>query len=177
MKELKPGDRVAWKRLPDFDYSVSSAGEIRSERTGKVLKGGISGGYRTASLIRRNSAGAREQIQVRHHHAVMAEFVSVRPPGMVINHKNGIKTDNRLENLEYCTAADNRAHAVAMRLYKSGSRCPWSKLSQEEVALIFRVRDVGMPQTRIARAFGVSKKAIQRILSGKSWKYVERAKP
>ena len=43
-------------------------------------------------------------------------FIGVRPEGMQINHKNGIKTDNRVENLEYISPSDNLKHAVKMGL-------------------------------------------------------------
>ena len=44
----------------------------------------------------------------------MLTFIGTRPEGMVVNHKNGVKTDNRLENLEYITSRENTIHAFKM---------------------------------------------------------------
>lgn len=164
---FKVGDRRA-KRIGESPYFITIDGEIVNSRTGKILKGwGSSAGYRSAIIT---WEGTREM--VRHHHLVMRWFVGPRPPGMVINHKNGIKTDNRLPNLEYCTPKQNRDHAVVNRLYHSGERCSWSKLNGESIHLIRRAYKIGMSNRQLALAFGVSKKAIQQILKGKSWKYV-----
>lgn len=168
---LKVGDRE-WRKIEGFDYSVSNDGEVRRDSTGLILKGGVNpGGYRTVSLIQWE-AGKRIQVQGRHHQLVMRYFVGPRPHGMVINHKNGIKTDNRLINLEYCTPRDNREHAKAMQLYHMGSRCSWSKLSEDTVILMRKAHEIGMSTKQLARAFEVSKKAVQLALKGRNWKHV-----
>lgn len=173
-KPLAVGDRE-WRPIEGWSYEVSSDGEVRNS-SGKVLKGGwrSRGEYRAVSLVRWVD-GKREQVNIAIHHLVMRWFIGPRPPGHVINHKNGIKTDNRLENLEYCTPRDNREHAKAMRLYQSGARCSWSKLNEEDVLLIRRVREAGLSYLRIARAFGVSKKAITQIFAGKNWKHTNES--
>lgn len=54
---------------------------------------------------------------VRVHQMVMLTFVGPAK-GLVVNHKNGIKSDNRLENLEYMTAVENLHHAYKIGLFK-----------------------------------------------------------
>lgn len=50
-------------------------------------------------------------------HSVVAEvFLGPRLEGMQVNHINGVKRDNRLENLEYCTASENKKHSFAIGL-------------------------------------------------------------
>lgn len=156
------------KQISDRPYWVSKCGEIISTVKGypRLLRGGNSSGYRSLIITR---GGPRDLL--RHHHLVMRYWVGPRPSGMVINHKNGIKTDNRLENLEYCTPRQNRDHAKINRLYSSGSRCSWSKLKEEEVGLIREAHKIGMSLNHLARAFRVSKKAILQVTKGRTWMY------
>ncbi len=67
-----------------------------------------SAGYRTVQLWRNNVG---EKVYV---HALVAEaFVGKRTPGMVVNHKNMIRSDNRDSNLEWTTNSGNLQHAIA----------------------------------------------------------------
>lgn len=170
MTEFKVGDReFEIRRITNSPYFVTRCGEIISEKTGKVLRGGTSTGYRTAILC----WDGQRQI-VRHHALVLRWFVGPRPMGMVINHKDGNKQNNNLDNLEYCTPRDNREHAKSHRLYHSGSRCSWSKLNEEQAMLIRRAHDIGMSLMQLARAFEVSKKAINQVIQNKAWtRFVE----
>lgn len=169
MKEnkFKVGDRVfKAKQITDRPYWVTYCGEVISTvKEPRVLKGGISSGYRTLIITR---GGPREV--VRHHHLVMRWWVGPRPGGMVINHKNGNKLDNRLPNLEYCTPKQNREHAVAHRLYSSGSKCSWSKLNEEAVLKIRAAYKIGFSLNQLSRAFEVNKKAILQVVHNKTWK-------
>ena len=61
------------------------------------------------------------------HSLVMLAFVWERQKWMVINHKNWIKTDNRLENLEYCTQSENEKHSYRV-LWKKPSKTNLWKL-------------------------------------------------
>ena len=168
MNKFKVGDRVYnCKRIGLSPYYISNCGEVISTVTkNKVLKGNISSGYRMLILCYDNK---REV--ARHHHLVMRWWVGIRPIGMVINHLNGVKTDNRLINLEYCTPKQNRDHATVNRLYSSGSTHHNSKLNEELVQKIYKCKEIGLSLNQIARAFEVSKKAISSIFTGKSWKY------
>lgn len=88
-------------------YEVSRSAEIFNVRTGKQLQTGTSpNGYLYVGLYRN---GIRKPHLV---HRVFADVWLPNPDNLPqINHKNGIKTDNRLENLEWCTSSQNHKHA------------------------------------------------------------------
>ena len=86
-----------WKGVSEFkNYEVSNLGNVRNIKTGKPIALSENLGYKRIALC---SSGTRKNKTV--HSLVMDSFVGLRNE-RVINHINGIKIDNRLENLEYC---------------------------------------------------------------------------
>lgn len=97
---MKNQDEV-WKEIKGFEaYQVSNLGNVRSCR---ILAQGIqSKGYPNVSLC---TNGKRKTINV--HRLVAVTFIP-DPEGLnIVNHKNEDKTDNRVENLEWCTQQEN----------------------------------------------------------------------
>lgn len=158
-----------WKKLKHFNYSISNMGRIRNEATGKIFKGSNASGYPMFSLmIRKGSSKKRWTAKI--HSLVAEHFIGPRPHGYWVNHKNGIKHDNRVDNLEYCTPKENMQHAVRTRLMRSGEDCPYSKLKAEDVRMILKAKEIGFSANRMAKAFGVSRMTIDLIYKGKNWK-------
>lgn len=62
----------------------------------------------------------RPQGQVKVHRVIWESVHGPIPAGMTINHKNGIKHDNRIANLELMTAGDNIRHSIATGLRQHG---------------------------------------------------------
>ena len=101
-----------WKDIPDYEgyYQVSSLGRVKSLPRKKVLRERIlktaldGGGYQQVGLF----LNAKRKI-MKIHKLVAIAFLNHKPCGYkwVINHKNFIKTDNRLENLEIVTQREN----------------------------------------------------------------------
>lgn len=83
------------------------------------------------------------------------------------NHKNGIKTDNRVENLEYCSNLENIEHAKVSGFTPSGDRHYASKLSTYDVNFIKELLNKGIPNKLLALAFNVCRPLISSIKTGK----------
>lgn len=96
-----------WTRYKDLFY-VSSYGNIKNNN-GKILKNRDKNNF---GYIRVKVNGKRYFI-----HRLIAEcFIDNKNNYNIVNHKNGIKTDNRIENLEWCSASQNMIHAIKNNL-------------------------------------------------------------
>lgn len=90
-----------------------------------------------------------------------------------VNHINGIKKDNRVENLEWCTPKENTKHAIATGLRKEqrrGSYSPRSILNKEQVVEIRDLLSKGVKNIEVARAFNIQPQLVFAIKSKTRYK-------
>lgn len=108
------------------------------------------------------------------HRLIASEFIRPIQKGMEVNHVNGIKQDNRIENLEIVTSSENSSHAIASGLQKakSGKDHGMAKLTDSEVLEIFGMRTTSIPQHEIAKQYGVTQTAISHIFLRKRWAHL-----
>jgi len=108
------------------------------------------------------------------HRLVWIFFNGFIPDDKEINHKNGIKTDNRLENLELVTASENTKHAVKFGLNNTkGEKSPLAKLTDDDVKEI-RERYINKEtQSSIAKDFNVGLNNISKIVNRQRWAHVQ----
>ena len=105
------------------------------------------------------------------HRLVWRHFRGEIPDGMVVNHRNGLKEDNRPENLEILTPSENAKHAVhVLRVGRCANQRGMAnhraKLSTMEVQDIRARWNAGQTQIGIARAYGVPHQTISGICRG-----------
>lgn len=169
-----------WKVIPDFpDYAVSTQGRVMRvipskskfahTYPGKLLKPVEDyNGYLCIGLFKNGSRKGHSIARL-----VALCFLGPCPNGKEINHKNAIKTDNTLDNLEYITHAQNMQHAFALGLLRSkGESNPAAKLQNKDVLAIIKLRKLGWTHQNIANQFPVHRVTICDILSGKTWNSV-----
>lgn len=155
-----------WRDVPGYKgrYRVSSKGHVYSLLTDKVLKQDTNRtGY---NLVRLYKGGESKTLYV--HRLVLLAFVG--DSELDTNHKNGIRDDNRLANLEYVTPKQNTAHAIRLNgtWHPGGEDHPMAKLSRKEVREIRRLKGQ-MTQRAMAEKYGVGEAQISRIISGTRW--------
>jgi predicted XRE-type DNA-binding protein len=172
-----------WKDVPNYEglYKASTLGQIASydriRRHGRFIAGRIMNptistrGYFDISLY--DSSGKEKRISVARLIAIT--FISNPDKKLTINHKNGIKTDNRVENLEWMSYSENVKHAYdnGLALPVRGEQNGQTKLTTEKVLQIKELLKAGnLSQYKIAAMFEVGRGAIQDIKRGKNWKHI-----
>lgn len=155
-----------WRLAPSLGgrYMISARGELKHVKRNRLRRIGLSkAGYPETTIRRHDGKGGQRRYNI---HILVAEaFLGPRPKGMFINHINGIKSDNRAENLEYVTPQENADHAS-----RTGLLSVFTKLT---VGDVIAIRSSSKGYKTLAREFGVSKKVIFQIRKRLTWKHVQ----
>jgi hypothetical protein len=95
------------------NYEVSSYGQVRNKNTNKILKQTLINGYYSIGLRANNKT-----VTSFLHRLVAIEFLVCPDNTFVVNHKDGCKTNNNVENLEWISQSDNSKHAYILNIHK-----------------------------------------------------------
>jgi hypothetical protein len=151
-----------WKPIEGYEgrYQVSSLGRVRSYRKIKkdyvILKNVERKGYY------RNYVGGK---MISTHILVAQAFIENKDNKPYINHKNGDKMDNRMENLEWCTRSENAHHAYSMGLMKQGQEhCQAKPLMVIDLKGNHIITLYGQKQWK---EFGLDCATVQKCIAGK----------
>jgi len=169
-----------WKDIKDYEgfYQVSNLGNIKSlSRTIKwrgcfIIKKGIelkkktNKGYKSIGL---NKNGEHKNMSI--HRLVAVAFIPNIENKPQVNHINGIKSDNRVENLEWCTRSENQLHAVANKLNIAikGESHYNSKLTEKDV---IDIRNSNLSSYKLAITYNVTHQTISRAKNKECWKHI-----
>ena len=147
-------------------YEVSSDGHIRNKKSGRILHEFINkNGY----LITQFDGKTRTV-----HRVVASVYLDNPNKCEDINHKDGNKRNNSVENLEWCTRSENMKHAYKLGLKISkGEKNGNHKLSKEDVkhiVSIYKKGDAKYGAKALAKKFNVAPQTICAVVSGQNWK-------
>lgn len=167
-----------WKSIPGYSrYEVSDTGLVRRVVTtaqgarGSVLKGTPDvNGYPRAKLV--SDEGGKKTVKI--HRLMLLAFIGPPPsPGDHACHNNGVRSDNRLENLRWDSCLgnlrDRKAHGTETRGTANGR----SKLTEDEVRNI-RKRLSGKygEIAALAREYSMAHSAMWAACKGDHWSHV-----
>jgi hypothetical protein len=125
-------------------------------------------GYERMTL---NKNGVRRNHTI--HKLVYDSFIGIKIKKHQINHIDGNKLNNKINNLEYITASENIKHAFRIGLKKSflGNTHANSKISRD-VAIKIKYDHKNLYQWQVAEKYNVSQQLVGLIRSGKRWPHI-----
>lgn len=164
-----------WKKIPGYeDYSVSNLGRVRRDTYSKASEPGriLKPAENHAGYLRHILSKSGKVKQMFLHRLVALAFLPNQGEKSQVNHIDGNKKNNNLENLEWVTFSENIKHSVSNDLIKKGEKHSQSKLTEIEVLEIRDLRSKGWKQIDLAKKFGVTQGIISGIEHKKTWTHV-----
>jgi len=177
-----------WKPMPRLDhlsdeqndewvekYQISNQGRVWSNLTNMIRSCSISdhGYVILTATVGSKFKGNYRSINQRVHRMVGMQFIDNPENKPQINHINFIKTDNRVENLEWCTLQENIKHYLETSNddhLKSKWESPYSRFTEEQYKYIwdnYKERHKEFGARALARKFGVHHCTILKVLKEK----------
>jgi len=176
-----------WKPIKGYEltYEVSNLGNVRSKdwmqkhsvsgglflKKGKPISirfGSTWNGYSSVSLKKNN-----KQVSLFLHRVIGEAFIPNPDNKPFINHKNGIKTDNRVSNLEWCTRSENAKHSFKIGLQcNKGQNHPRHKVTDKDVLKMRERYANGESSWKIFKSMNMSYTNVKDIIAGRSWSHL-----
>lgn len=166
-----------WLPIPGYEglYEASNTGLVRAigpkwKTRGFKMKDQTAcpKGYLDVSLTKNGKLK-----KYRSHRIIAMTFIPNPQNKPQINHKNKNKKDNRVENLEWCTNAENQTHSYMNgRIARTGPDANATKLDTIQVLTVIEcLRSKCISKNDIAAYFNISAPVIRHINTGTHWIY------
>ncbi len=159
-----------WRDISGYEglYQVSNFGRVKSfYKGGRILKTVPDGGGYPIVCLSRDGKHKNRTV-----HRLVAEAFMPNPDGKPqVNHIDGDKTNNRADNLEWCTSTENNRHVIKTGLHGSGSATYNAKLTNEQ-AFYIRENPDNLTCRALAKMFGVNHVTISEAQLGKTYRHV-----
>ena len=153
--------RERWRNIEDYpNYRISSEGRIKNKTTGRILKPGTDrDGYKRIVL---SDNGIKKCHGV--HRLVGRAFVSGYDETLQVNHLDGVKANNTVNNLEWVTQSENAIHAYQTGLTKRSTKAG----KQPRPVRVVETDQVFDSESECARMLGVKREGINACLNGRA---------
>jgi hypothetical protein len=179
-----------WKDIPSFEnyYQASNLGRLRSvdrtivkidKKTGKEISFGKKGriltlNFHHSQYLMANLSKKGEQTSCSVHRLIAMTFIPNNKNHPIVNHKNGIKTDNNINNLEWMNNSENVKHAVDTGLLKnpSGEEHGSCKYTNEDILKMRDLYSNGKTQVEIGKIMNMPRARVWEIVHRKTWKHI-----
>lgn len=154
------------KYIEDYpNYSVTTEGSVINTKTGRVLKTDMNScGYLRVTLCKENTPR-----KFFIHRLVAKTYLDNEGDFPQVNHIDGNKTNNTIENLEWCTQSINQYHAHANNLQKR-----FTKVSETQVHKICELIGEGLTVRSISETLEISRYIPEDIKRGKTWRHISK---
>lgn len=160
-----------WKDIKGFRelYQISNLGRVRRKDNKKVLKPLLlTKGYKGVRLYEDFKVAKTKKI-----HRLVAEYFIPNPLNLEqVNHKDGDKNNNRMDNLEWCSNDYNMIHAIENNLILKGEERYSSKCKDESLLLLQRLIDCGFTIKQLSLIYMISKNAMKNIIRGNTYRHL-----
>lgn len=168
-----------WKDIKRFNgnYSISNCGNVRNNRTGKILKSHVSdNGYLHVTV---NPFGEFKSYNIRIHREVAIAFIPNPSNKPEVNHIDCDKTNPNVRNLEWATSKENAEHANENNLITRlrGEDNVRSKFTED---FIEKIRKLYIPYHKkyglraLGKEYGFHHTAMSKALLGTNWKHLHK---
>lgn len=171
-------DNELWLPITEWEncYAVSNMGRVKSLRfkngtfPGRILRAG----KKRNGYVAHNLRNGKRNVHISVHRLVASAFLFPVEGKSTINHKNGIKTDNRADNLEWVSPKENTAHSIHV-LGKShkGEASGMAKMTD---ALVIQLREMYAETEfgygRLATMFDINRITVRDIVKRRTWRHI-----
>lgn len=161
------------KFLPEVKdrYFINKNGELFTNFGKKQMKDSLKNGYVKNELIHKNG---KSKQYFRHRLVMMCFAPNQKAKDLQVNHKDGNKTNNCFDNLEWCTNKENQLHAIklGLKVGMKGQNNPANKLLQSQVIDIINDLLNHVPYSILCKKYNCSKSTISAIKNKRNWKYL-----
>lgn len=169
---FKPEDIIETIKVNEYpNYYVTSMGDVITLNYDKIMSESIHPNGYTGITIQDNKITKKYLV----HRLVAEHFIPNPENKPQVNHINGIKTDNRVTNLEWVTVEENHKHAVETGLLTIGygEDAPSGKLTNDQATTIRKLFwKEKVPEKDLAEQFGINRKTINMIINYKTFKHI-----